>query len=125
MFKQAQFSDISIFIHGKALPAHQFVVCIQSKFFENAFREDNFAEGETKTMSLDAATEAAYWRVFEYMYTGDYPDQLTNIETEGTRPTHVHHERKLMSDRRLEISAGPACVRISRHVFLRRSQAAF
>jgi hypothetical protein len=89
MFKQTQFSDITIYIHGKALPAHQFVVCIQSKFFHNAFRDDNFAEGETKTMKLDAATEAAYWRVFEYMYTGDYPNQLSDIETEGRRPTYL------------------------------------
>jgi hypothetical protein len=80
-FKQTELSDITIYIHGKALPAHQLVVCIQSKFFDNAFR--NFAEGETKTMNLDAATEGAYWRVFEYMYTGDYSEKLSDIETEG------------------------------------------
>jgi hypothetical protein len=74
------------------LSAHQFVVCIQSKFFDNAFR--NFAEGETKTMNLDAATEAAYWRVFEYMYTGDYPDQLSGIETEGRRPIHLYYRTR-------------------------------
>ena len=91
MFKQTQFSDITIYIHGKALPAHRFVVCIQSKFFHNAFCEDNFAEGETKTMKLDAATEAAYWRVFEYMYTGDYPDQLSDIGTKGRRPTYLYY----------------------------------
>jgi hypothetical protein len=86
MFKEAKFSDITFYIHGKALPAHRFVVCTQSRFFDNAFR--NFAESKSKSMNLDNATEAAYWRVFEYMYTGDYPDQLSSLQTSGKQLIH-------------------------------------
>jgi hypothetical protein len=81
LFNQTEFSDITLLIHGKPLPAHRFVICTQSKYFEKAFR--NFAEGETRTMTLEAATEAAYWRVFKYLYTGDYPDDLPDLASEG------------------------------------------
>lgn len=83
LFNRVELSDITFLIHGKPLPVHRFVVCIQSRYFENAFR--NFAESETKTMTLNAATEAAYWRVFKYLYTGDYPDDLADLTSEGTR----------------------------------------
>lgn len=82
LFNRTELSDVTLLIHGKPLPAHRLVLCLQSDYFGNAFR--NFIEGETKTMTLDAATEAAYWRVFEYMYTGDYPDSLSDLASGGT-----------------------------------------
>lgn len=52
-------------------------VCTQSEYLEKAF-QDSFAEGSSGVLAYNDGSEAAYWRVFEYLYTGDYPDNLSH-----------------------------------------------
>ncbi|KAJ6276571.1 hypothetical protein J3E71DRAFT_187155 [Bipolaris maydis] len=75
MFNDTRYSDATVVIYGKNLPIHKSVVCTQSKYLEKAF-QDSFVEGSSGVLTFNNDSEAAYWRVFEYLYTGDYPDDL-------------------------------------------------
>jgi len=66
-----------ILIHGVTLPVHKSIICIQSVYFEKAFQEA-FVEGSSGVLTFNDGSGAAYWRVFEYLYTGDYSDDLVN-----------------------------------------------
>ncbi|KAF2807551.1 uncharacterized protein BDZ99DRAFT_392862, partial [Mytilinidion resinicola] len=48
--------------------------------FENAFKEE-FIEGNTNVIEFDQYSGSAYWRVFEYLYTGAYSDGFTVMIT--------------------------------------------
>ncbi|KAH8688644.1 hypothetical protein GQ44DRAFT_638059 [Phaeosphaeriaceae sp. PMI808] len=76
MFNKKDYSDVTVSIHGTKLYAHRFVVCVQSPFFAKAFQDKKFLEGETGEIEFHDASAMAYWRVFQYLYTGDYLDDL-------------------------------------------------
>jgi hypothetical protein len=78
MFNTTQYSDATILIHDVTLPVHKSVICIQSAYFEKAFQEEGFVEGSSGVLTFNDGSGAAHWRVFEYLYTGDYPDDLSN-----------------------------------------------
>ncbi|PSN59249.1 hypothetical protein BS50DRAFT_260455 [Corynespora cassiicola Philippines] len=40
MFNDTKYSNATVRIHDVALPVHKVIVCIQSKYFEKAFREE-------------------------------------------------------------------------------------
>jgi len=81
MFNNTYLSDATVFIHGVTLPVHLFIICTQSDYFKNAFLK--FAEGSTRTMQFKEGSGAAYWRVFEYLYTGNYSDELSTEALQG------------------------------------------
>ncbi|KAK7177394.1 hypothetical protein PSPO01_16560 [Paraphaeosphaeria sporulosa] len=81
MFNEAKYSDAAIRIHDVVLPVHKSIVCIQSDYFEKAFREE-FIEGSSGAITFKEGSGAAYWRVFEYLYTGDYLEELSTNEFE-------------------------------------------
>ncbi|OAL42711.1 hypothetical protein IQ07DRAFT_525636, partial [Pyrenochaeta sp. DS3sAY3a] len=71
-FNQATHSDVTILIQGVSLPAHRFVICPQSSYLEEACQQ-TFSKDE-RIIKCEQGSGAAYWRVFEYLYTGDYSD---------------------------------------------------
>ncbi|KAI1005185.1 hypothetical protein K3495_g3032 [Podosphaera aphanis] len=75
-------SDVTIRIAGVDIYAHQSVICTQSEYFKKAFGRGSrgFAEASTKTIEFKEGSSAAYWRVLEYLYTGDYSYQLSTKE---------------------------------------------
>ena len=73
MFKNQDYSDATVFIYGEELPVHCLVICSQSKYFAKAF-QDKFLEGEQRQIKFDNDSAAAHWRVFEYLYFGDYSE---------------------------------------------------
>ncbi|KAF1952619.1 hypothetical protein CC80DRAFT_422155, partial [Byssothecium circinans] len=75
-FNDTKYSDATVIIHGKELPVHKFVICTQSEYFAKAFQAA-FVEGCSGELTFDNGSGAAYWRVFEYLYTGDYSDDLS------------------------------------------------
>jgi len=77
LFKNTKFSDASIIIYEKTLPVHKSVICTQSAYFEKAFQE-GFNEGSSRVLTFNDGSGAAHWRIFEYLYTGDYSDDLSN-----------------------------------------------
>lgn len=76
MFDDTKYSDATICIDQRAPPVHKFVICTQSSYFEKAFR-DAFAEGRSGELTFKDGKGAAYWRVFEYLYAGDYSEDLS------------------------------------------------
>lgn len=64
------------------LPVHKSVICIQSPYFENAFKE-KMVEGITGELKFEQGSGPAYWRVFEYLYTGNYSKELTTTGFQG------------------------------------------
>jgi hypothetical protein len=75
MFGDSTYSDATIYIHGVKLPVHKSVICTQSEYFETAFHEV-FHEGDTGVLAFDHGSAAAHWRVFEFLYTGGYSEEL-------------------------------------------------
>lgn len=90
MFNQAAHSDIMILIQGVSLPAHRFVICPQSNYLEKACQQA-FSKDE-RILNCEQGSGAAYWRVFEYLYTGGYCDCLDNIELKGKEATLLSRE---------------------------------
>ncbi|KAI0994485.1 hypothetical protein K3495_g13697 [Podosphaera aphanis] len=82
LFNNPKFSDVTIKIFDVVLHAHKTVICSQSKYFEKALQEGSqqFLEAGTKTIEFKEGSGAAYWRVFEYLYTGHYSDELSTTE---------------------------------------------
>ncbi|KAH8716754.1 hypothetical protein GQ44DRAFT_713277 [Phaeosphaeriaceae sp. PMI808] len=78
LFNNTEYSDAVIQIHGVTLHVHLFIICIQCEYFKKAF--GGFAEGSTRTIKFDNGSGAAHWRVIEYLYTGNYSNQLSTTE---------------------------------------------
>jgi BTB/POZ domain len=85
LFNDAEYSDVTIFI-GKSktkLPAHSLVLCIRSPYFADALKGE-FVEGKTREFTYAEDSPHALWRVFQYIYTGDYSDEASGaLDCEG------------------------------------------
>ncbi|KAI1002052.1 hypothetical protein K3495_g6151 [Podosphaera aphanis] len=81
-FNNSEYSDVTIKIFGVVLHAHQMIICDQSEFFKKAWKKgsEQFIEAETKIIEFNEGSGAAYWRIFEYLYTGGYSDELSTTE---------------------------------------------
>ena len=77
MFNQAMASDATVFIQNVALPIHHLVVCLQSSYLSDALRKVLDSTG-VRSLTFLEGSAIAHWRVFEYLYTGDYSDSLSN-----------------------------------------------
>ncbi|EUC27104.1 hypothetical protein COCCADRAFT_42063 [Bipolaris zeicola 26-R-13] len=76
MLNDTRYSDATVVIYGKNLPIYKFVVCAQSKYLEKVF-QDSFVEGSSGVLTFNNGSEPSYWRLFEHLYTGDYPEDLS------------------------------------------------
>jgi hypothetical protein len=88
LFNNTNYSDAKIHIHDVILPVHKSIICIQSDYFAKAFRPE-FVEGDTGVITFKEGGGAAYWRVFEYLYTGDYSEKLSTDKFEGKSATII------------------------------------
>ena len=77
LFNNTKYSDAIIIIHDIVLPVHKSVICTQSLYFEKAFQE-SFVEGSSGELRFNDGSGAAHWRVLEYLYTGDYSDDISS-----------------------------------------------
>ena len=78
MFNNPKFADVKIVIGDVDVPAHRFVLCLQSKYFDDALN-GVFVESSTRTLRCPPQKEHAYLRVLQYLYTGDYEDVPSNL----------------------------------------------
>ncbi|EFY89471.1 BTB/POZ domain-containing protein [Metarhizium acridum CQMa 102] len=56
------------------LPAHSLVLTAQSSYFKRALQGE-MQEGKTRKFEYSQGSMQAYWRAFEYMYTGKYSEE--------------------------------------------------
>ncbi|WPH02750.1 Hypothetical protein R9X50_00561800 [Acrodontium crateriforme] len=75
-----QYADVTIMIGTVPIPAHRFVLCSQSRYFEDAL-EGKFVEGSSKTLTCPTNMEQSYMRVLQYLYTGAYDNTSSNLIT--------------------------------------------
>lgn len=81
MFNQTAHADITMLIQNVLLPVHRSIICSQSSYLEDMCHQAS--SRDEKVVNCDQESGAAYWRVFEYLYTGDYCELLHNTELEG------------------------------------------
>lgn len=84
MFNNPEYADVKITFGNIDIPAHRFVLCLQSEYFANALT-GAFKEGSTKTLECPPQKEHAYLRVLRYLYTGDYQEEPSSIITDDGR----------------------------------------
>jgi hypothetical protein len=82
MFNQEALSDATVWIHSALLPIHQLVVCLQSPHLSDAL-QDAFDCTGVRNLTFQEGSAIAHWRVFEYLYTGDYSDRPSTDAMDG------------------------------------------
>ncbi|KAI0859613.1 BTB/POZ domain-containing protein [Xylaria cubensis] len=97
LFNNTAHADVKIQIGQYELPAHSVVLASQSAFFQKALSE-SFHEGNTKQFHFKEDSAHAHWRVFEYMYTGNYTE--LPVQLLGT-----HDDDELVKDVRVYVTA--------------------
>ncbi|OBR13428.1 hypothetical protein CH63R_02154 [Colletotrichum higginsianum IMI 349063] len=75
-------ADVKIRIGEFELPAHGLVLAAHSPYFKKALK-GNFQESESKTFEFSKGIAHAYWRVFEFMYTSNYSEEVESFEAQG------------------------------------------
>ncbi|KAK7177395.1 hypothetical protein PSPO01_16561 [Paraphaeosphaeria sporulosa] len=89
MFNEKTHADITISMQNVSLPAHRFIICPQSLYLEQACHQA-FSKGERTLNCSHQGEAAAHWRVFEYLYTGDYSAHLCNPDFEDDPELSKH-----------------------------------
>ncbi|KAF2187414.1 hypothetical protein K469DRAFT_489988, partial [Zopfia rhizophila CBS 207.26] len=56
---------------------YKFIIRRSTAYFEKAFQEA-FVEGSLGMLTFNDGSGAAHWRVLEYLYNGDYSDDISN-----------------------------------------------
>lgn len=79
MFHNEKYTEATILILDVKLHAHQLVLCIQSINFEQAF-QNRLVKSSSGILSFHEGNGAAHWRIFGFLYIGDYSDQLSTQE---------------------------------------------
>ncbi|KAK1515353.1 uncharacterized protein CCOS01_13546 [Colletotrichum costaricense] len=82
LFNKTDHADVKIRIGEFELPAHGLVLAAHSPYFKKALK-GNFQESESKTFQFREGSAHAYWRVFEFMYTNNYSEEVESIEAQG------------------------------------------
>ena len=84
-FNSEDLSDVLLIFGDVRIPAHRLILSARSGYFKKAFGA-GLSEAETKEFKFDSGYEHAYFRVFQFMYTGDYSDSAApNIAVPGMR----------------------------------------
>ncbi|KAI1312950.1 BTB/POZ domain-containing protein [Xylaria venustula] len=78
LFNNPDHADVKVYIGDLELPAHSVVLVTQSAFFQKALSE-NFREGKDKQFQFKEGSLHAHWRVFEYLYTGNYTEEPSQV----------------------------------------------
>ncbi|KKP05169.1 hypothetical protein THAR02_02764 [Trichoderma harzianum] len=70
-FNSKLYSDVTIHLGDIELPAHSIVLASQSEYFKKAL-ESPMKEGIERKFEFSEGSMHAHWRVFEYIYRGEY-----------------------------------------------------
>ncbi|KAL7929636.1 BTB/POZ protein [Trichoderma chlorosporum] len=70
-FNCKRHADVKIYLGEIELPAHGIVLASQSKYFKKAL-ESTMKEGIERKFEFREGSMHAYWRLFEYIYKGEY-----------------------------------------------------
>ncbi|KAI0435670.1 BTB/POZ domain-containing protein [Xylaria telfairii] len=97
LFNNTDHADVKIQIGSYELPAHSVVLASQSPFFRKGLTE-TFHEGKSKQFHFKDGSAHAHWRVFEYMYTGNYTE-------EPAQPIGTQDDDELLKDVRVYVTA--------------------
>jgi hypothetical protein len=76
---------VTIYLGESKIPfaAHRIVLGNRSPYFDDLF-QSGFKEGITREISFEKDSPHALWRVFQYIYTGDYSDEPSEaLSSEG------------------------------------------
>ncbi|KAK2763722.1 hypothetical protein FQN54_009338 [Arachnomyces sp. PD_36] len=71
-------ADTTVHIYDFELPVHSVILAAQSDFFDKAF-DSQMKECQSKSIHFNEGSAHAYWRVFEYIYTGNYTEDPSPI----------------------------------------------
>ncbi|UQC77421.1 uncharacterized protein CLUP02_02889 [Colletotrichum lupini] len=90
LFNKSDHVDVKIRIGEFELPAHGLVLAAHSPYFKKALK-GNFQESESKTFRFREGSAHAYWRVFEFMYTNNYSEEVESIEAQDDADELMKH----------------------------------
>ncbi|KAI0534169.1 hypothetical protein GGR58DRAFT_505583 [Xylaria digitata] len=73
LFNNPKYANVKFHIGEYELPAHSVVLASRNLYFKKALGE-NFCEEQMKQFHFEekGISMHAHWKVFEYMYTGNY-----------------------------------------------------
>lgn len=78
MFNEPEVSDVTVIIHNITLHAHHLVISLQSAYLADAIQKASASTSTgSRVLIFQEGSGAAHWRVFEYLYNGDYSDNLS------------------------------------------------
>jgi hypothetical protein len=83
MFNRDALSDVTILIQNTTLPAHEIVISLQSPYLASAIQQALISTG-SRALVFQEGSGMAHWRVFEYLYAGDYTDHPVGGTLDGT-----------------------------------------
>ena len=72
-FNSKIYADVKIRLGSVELPAHAIVLSAQSDYFKAALRSP-MKEATERKFEYSEGSMHAHWRVFEYMYRGEYSE---------------------------------------------------
>lgn len=88
-FNSKLYSDVTIHLGDVELPAHGIVLASQSEYFKKAL-ESPMKEGIEKKFEFSEGSMHAHWRVFEYIYRGEYIlDAAVPLGSKGQHPSTI------------------------------------
>ncbi|KAL1646537.1 hypothetical protein SLS58_003123 [Diplodia intermedia] len=90
-FATGRYSDMQIKdSNGHVYNVHKIVVCSQSDFFANAFKENTFKESKDNLIHLPADDPAAVRAMLQFMYTGTYDNPVFFGSVDAMLLLHLH-----------------------------------
>ncbi|KAE8392509.1 hypothetical protein BDV23DRAFT_170833 [Aspergillus alliaceus] len=106
-FLNPKYSDLSIICSGEVFPAHQNIVCPQSRYFEIAC-DGRFKEGNGE-IRLNDRDPMLVRKMLEFLYTGDYTYEASNArgsfdsENISGELSHTYLDKDLQADTGTEV----------------------
>lgn len=92
-FNSEDLSDVLLKFGDVQMPAHRLILSARSGYFKKTFGA-GLIEDKMREVKFDSGHEHAYFRVFQYVYTGDYSESASpNINVPGT-----HFSRHLVRE---------------------------
>lgn len=84
MFNNATYADLTIYLGTSELklPAHRLILGLRSPYFRDALSGD-MKEAATGEFRFPDDSEPALWRVFQFMYSGDYDSDSGGLVATG------------------------------------------
>lgn len=93
LFNNVKYSDINIRLNetGVNLPAHRMVTGLQSSPLDE-FIAENVADTSV-VLGWDGASAHSIWRIFQYLYEGDYSEEAATALKEIGKLSNLQQSR--------------------------------